>query len=97
AREGLAQPVAHWVPSISPSGADFYRGDKFPRWKGDLFLACLSGQHLRRLKIEGKKITEQEPLLSSLDKRFRMVKSGPDGYLYFSTDDGMLARLVPAG
>jgi glucose/arabinose dehydrogenase len=95
AKDGLEQPVAYWVPSISPSGAEFYRGDKFRAWKGSLFLACLSGQQLRRLELDGRKVVRQEALLEDLEKRFRMVRSGPDGYLYFSTDDGLLARLVP--
>jgi aldose sugar dehydrogenase len=95
AREGLEQPVAYWVPSISPSGADFYTGGKFKSWKGNLFLACLSGQQLRRLELRGQKVVAQETLLEDLDKRFRMVRSGPDGNLYFSTDDGLLGRLVP--
>lgn len=96
AKEGYEQPVAYWVPSISPSGADFYRGDKFKSWRGNLFLACLSGQQLRRLEFKGQKVVKQEAMLENMDKRFRMVRSGPDGFLYFSTDDGMIGRLVPS-
>lgn len=95
-KPGVTEPVAYWVPSISPSAICFYTGDQFPYWKGNLFVGTLSGQHLRRLKIENKKVTEQEELLVSENLRFRNVRTGPDGYLYVSTDSGLIARLVPA-
>lgn len=95
-QKGMELPVAYWVPSISPSGMAFYTGDRFPKWKNNIFLANLSGQHLRRLVVDGKKISEQEVLLKD-EARFRNVRTGPDGFLYFSTDDGKIARLIPAG
>ena len=39
---GMEQPVVYWVPSIAPSGMAFYAGDKFPEWKGDLFVGALA-------------------------------------------------------
>ncbi|MCX7788871.1 MAG: PQQ-dependent sugar dehydrogenase, partial [Spirochaetes bacterium] len=36
-KEGMEQPILHWTPSIAPSGMAFYTGDRFPRWKGNLF------------------------------------------------------------
>jgi glucose/arabinose dehydrogenase len=92
---GMENPTAHWVPSISPSGLTLYQGEAFPAWKGNLFLACLSGLHLRRLKVEKQQIVEQEALLKDLNLRFRNVRPGPDGRLYLSTDDGQLMRLNP--
>jgi aldose sugar dehydrogenase len=94
-KEGFKESIAHWTPSISPSAIAFYTGDAFPKWKNNAFLANLSGQHLRRLVIEGDRITHQEALLGELNLRFRNLRSGPDGYLYVSTDDGKIARLVP--
>lgn len=94
--EGMAQPLLHWTPSIAPSGMAFYDGDKFPEWKGDLFIGALSGMHLRRLELDGDTVTEQEVLLKDTG-RIRDVRSGPDGYLYLLTDDtdGALLRLKP--
>jgi len=94
-KEGIEQPLAYYIPSISPSGIDFYHGDKFSEWNGNLFVANLSGMHLRRLKIENQKIISQEELLKDKKWRFRQVRQGPDEYLYFSTDEGVLGRLVP--
>jgi glucose/arabinose dehydrogenase len=98
AMPGMEQPVIYWVPSIAPSGMDFYAGDKFPGWRGDLFVGALSGRHLRRLHIVGQQVVDQEVLLSELHKRIREVRSGPDGYLYVMTDeaDGELLRLEPS-
>ena len=94
---GMEQPVVFWDPSIAPSGMDFYDGNKFPDWKGDLFLGALAHRHLRRLKLEGNVVIEQEILLEHLDERIRDVKSGPDGNLYVLTDshDGKVLRLEP--
>ncbi|MGH1352042.1 MAG: PQQ-dependent sugar dehydrogenase [Methyloligellaceae bacterium] len=95
---GMEQPVIHWTPSIAPSGMTFYSGDKFPEWKGDLFVGALAHQHLRRLELKGDKVISQEILLGDLQERVRDVRNGPDGFLYILTDSssGQLLRLVPA-
>ncbi len=96
-KEGMEQPVVYWVPSIAPSGMAFYTGDKFPKWRGNLFIGALRGAHLRRVILEGERVTGEEELLSSLNERIRDVRNGPDGYLYILTDssDGRLIRLEP--
>ena len=38
---GMEQPIHYWVPSIAPSGMAFYYGEKFPDWRGDLFVLSL--------------------------------------------------------
>jgi aldose sugar dehydrogenase len=92
-KTGFQAPIAHWVPSISPSAMTFYTGDKFPQWKGNVFLATLSGEHLRRLVIDGQKVVKEEKLMDKEGFRFRNVRTGPDGYLYYSTDEGKLGIL----
>ena len=96
AKEGTEQPVVYWVPSISPSGANFYSGTKFVNWKNNLFIGTLSGQHLHRVVFDKGKVVAQEELLTDLSLRIRNVRTGPDGALYISTDDGKIARLVAA-
>ncbi len=95
-KAGVEEPAAYWVPSISPSGMAVYSGDSFPKWKGNIFLGNLSGTHLRRIVLDAQnKVTHQEVLLKDKDYRIRNVRTGLDGNLYISTDNGILARLVP--
>jgi aldose sugar dehydrogenase len=98
-KPGMAQPLHYWVPSIAPSGMAFYSGDKFPRWRGDLFIGALRDQMLVRLKLDGEKVVKEERMLKGTLGRIRDVRSGPDGLLYLLTDSptGALLRLEPAG
>lgn len=95
---GMEQPLTYWVPSIAPSGMAFYTGNRFPRWRGNLFVGALAGRLVARLTVEGRRITGEERLLGNLGVRIRDVRDGPDGYLYLLTDEsnGALLRLEPA-
>jgi glucose/arabinose dehydrogenase len=97
-KPGMEQPLHYWVPSIAPSGMAFYTGDKFPRWRGDLFVGALRDEMLVRLKLDGEKVVQEERLLKGVLGRIRDVRSGPDGFLYVMNDEsrGVLARLEPA-
>jgi glucose/arabinose dehydrogenase len=97
-KEGMAQPIHYWVPSIAPSGMAFYDGDAFPEWQGDLFVGALRSELLARLELDGERVLEEERLLEDTLGRIRDVEVGPDGYLYLLTDerDGGLYRLEPA-
>lgn len=101
AKEGMDQPATYWTPSIATAAIEFYTGDKFPRWKNQLFLAALAGQQLRRLVLEGHKVVKQEILFNDLG-RVRDVVTGPDGFLYvalntaFANSPGQIIRLVPS-
>lgn len=92
---GMEQPVVHWTPSISPSAVAIYRGTRYPGWDGQFFLACLSGTRVQRVKLDKGKAVEQEVLLADLSARFRNIRVGPDGLIYFSTDDGKIGRILP--
>jgi glucose/arabinose dehydrogenase len=98
-RAGLEQPVIYWTPSIAPSGLALYTGDKFPAWRGDLFVGALAFKHLRRIHLDERgEVLAQEQLLNDLDWRIRDVRAPADGYLYVCTDetDGRVLRLEPA-
>jgi aldose sugar dehydrogenase len=97
-KDGMAQPLLAWVPSIAPAGMVFYSGDLFPQWKGDLIVSLLAGQHLRRIDLEGGRIVGQETLLGDRGDRFRAVIQAPDGALVALTDapDGKVLRITPA-
>jgi glucose/arabinose dehydrogenase len=98
-KAGMEQPLYTWVPSIAPSGMAFYTGDRFPRWRGDLFVGALRDQMLVRLKLDGEKVVGEERMLKDALGRIRDVRDGPDGFLYLLTDErrGVLARLELAG
>lgn len=98
AKPGMEQPLHKWVPSIAPSGMAFYTGDKFPQWRGDLFVGALRAELLVRLKLDGEKVVREERLLQGVLGRIRDVRAGPDGLIYLLTDESraLLARLEPA-
>ena len=98
-KPGFEQALRHWVPlSIAPSGMAFLNSDKYPGWKGSLFIGALRGEALLRLTLDGRKIVAEERLLTDRHWRIRDVRQGPDGLLYIVTDsaDGQIFRLEAA-
>jgi glucose/arabinose dehydrogenase len=96
-RADVAAPLHVWIPSIAPSGMAFYAGDRFPQWRGNLFVGALVDKSLVRLELDGERIVREERLMRDVVGRIRDVRSGPDGYLYVLSDAnrGVLARLEP--
>ena len=104
AREGFESPLVYWTPAIAISGMAFYTGDKFPKWKGDVFVGSLrTGEvpgtgHLERVLFNEKmEELRRESLLVDLRQRIRDVRQGPDGLLYVLTDekDGAVLKIEP--
>ena len=85
-QKGMEQPLHIWVPSIGISGAMFYTGDRFPEWKGNLFVGGMAGQRLARLTMKGTNVVSEETLVPQMG-RIRDVRQSPDGYIYLITDD----------
>jgi aldose sugar dehydrogenase len=105
ARDGFEPPLVFWMPSIAVSGMAVYTGDKFPKWKGDVFVGSLrTGEipgtgHLERILFNDKmEELRRETLLADLRQRIRDVRQGPDGLLYLLTDEkqGAVLRIEPA-
>jgi aldose sugar dehydrogenase len=99
-RASMEQPLIFWMPSIAASGIVFYTGDKFPAWKGNVFVGGMrTGEVDRTGRIERIVFNEKgdemrrESLLTELKKRFRDVRQGPDGFLYALVDDEMIANV----
>lgn len=95
--EGMEQPIWHWTPSIAVSGMNFYSGDKFPAWQGNILAGGLRGQQVARLEVDGDRVIHQEVM--KMDYRIREVRVGPDGYIYLLTDErdnAKILRLRPA-
>lgn len=102
---GVEAPLVVWSPSIAPSGLAVYTGDRFPAWKGNLFVgSARRGEIPRTGGLERVVVNERledvrrETLLTDLHQRIRDVRQGPDGLLYVITDedDSVLLRLEPA-
>jgi glucose/arabinose dehydrogenase len=85
-RQGMEQPVRVWVPSIGISGMMFYTGDKFPQWRGNMFIGGMAGQQLSRLTLNARRIVNEETLVQGMG-RIRDIRQGPDGFIYLVTDD----------
>lgn len=94
-KNGMEQPIHFYTPSIAPSGMDFYTGDKFKGWKGNLFIGSMALTHLNRLVFKNGKVIHEERLLQDFGKRVRVVRQGPDGFLYIGVDGGAIYRLKP--
>ena len=101
---GIEAPAVIWLPSIAPTGLTFYTGDRFPAWKGNLFVGSArrgevpgTGGLERVVFNEKLGETRRETLLTALHQRIRDVRQGPDGLLYVITDedDGALLRIEP--
>jgi glucose/arabinose dehydrogenase len=99
----MEMPAMFWMPAISPSSLLFYTGDKFPAWKGHLFIGALSGQQLQRVAFDQPppQVERRESLLTQLDVRIRDVAQGPDGYIYIATERAVdvpgFANPLPGG
>lgn len=85
-KEGMEQPLHIWVPSIGISGAMFYTGDRFPQWKGQLFIAGMPGEQLGRVTLAGEKVLSRETILPGVG-RIRDIRQGLDGFIYLATED----------
>ena len=69
-----------------PKNIQFYKGDAFPEWQGDLLVASLNGQSLIRLDIENDKIIAKEIIFKDKIGRIRDFKIDFDGNIYLISD-----------
>ena len=93
------------IPSIAPSGLEVYTGDRFPGWKGNLFIGSARRGEIPRTGglervVVNKDLEElrRETLLTGLHLRIRFVRQGPDGLLYVLAEQngGDIARAPAA-
>jgi len=104
-REGTESPLVVWLPAIAVAGMAVYTGDRFPAWRGNVFVGAMTeGRipgtgHLQRVVFNDKtEEVRRESMLRELRQRIREVRQGLDGFLYLLTDedDGALLRIEPA-
>jgi glucose/arabinose dehydrogenase len=102
---GVEAPLLVWLPSIAPGNLLMYTGDRFPAWKGNLFVtSARRGEVPRTGGLERVALNasmgelRRETLFTPLHQRMRDIRQGSDGLLYVVTDedDGALLRIEPA-
>ena len=83
-REGIEPALITWQPGIAPQGMTFYTGDRFPNWKGQLFIASIQrGRTVGTGGVErvvfNEKLWElrRETMFTDLKQRVRDVRAGP--------------------
>jgi len=103
--DGIGRPLILWSPSIAPTGLMIYQGDRFPAWKGNLFVG--SGRRgeipftggLERVVLGAEMgDVRRETLLTELHQRVRDFAEGPDGLIYVLTDgnENAVLRIEPS-
>lgn len=90
-RAPYIDPLILWEKTTPPSGMTFYTGDKLPHLKGDLLVATLRSECLVRIKLKKEsdsyKVIKMERWFENKYGRIRDVVQGPDGLLYFLTNN----------
>lgn len=89
-------PLIVWKKTTPPSGITFYNGNKLGHLRGDLFVATLKSESLIRVRLKREngnyKVIRIERWFADSYKngkygRIRDVVGGPDGYIYFLTNN----------
>ena len=91
---GMEQPILFWRPSIAPSGLAFVTSSKYPQWNGNALVGSLRFRYLKRVELNGHVVGAQEELFTNVG-RVREVKQAPDGFIYFTVDEGKVFRIKP--
>ena len=92
-KEGMAQPISQWTPSIAVCGLDVYTGDLFPQWKGQLLAGALKYEQLRLIDVSSGDY-QSETIILNKEGRVRDVTTGHDGAIYVALQD-KIVRLSP--
>jgi len=88
-------PLVVWEKTTPPSGITFYKGELLKHLQGDLFIATLRSESLIRIRLQ----RPDEDKVARIERwfangysdgkygRLRDVVEGPDGALYFLTNN----------
>jgi glucose/arabinose dehydrogenase len=95
AKPGLEQPAAWWPTSTPPSSLLFVTGDRYPAWKGHAVFGVLWGPAMVRVRLDGRRVLDQDKIYFGKYQRVRDLKLGPDGWMYalVNQPDGRILRL----
>lgn len=94
AKDGMAQPIYYWRPSIAVCGMDFVRGPMFEKWNNHILVTALKYEEVRLLDVKDDRVLHDEVILKNAG-RVRDVACGPDGAIYVVLNDpGTVLRLT---
>ena len=95
-KEEYDEPLISWVPSIAPSNIQFYNGNMFEDWKGDLLVSSLKYRMLIKLEIENNTVVNEKIIIRGCKMhkepchdigRIRDIEIDKSGSIYIITDE----------
>lgn len=99
-KPGMIDPIIDWTPGLHPSGLVVLTGDRFPAWQGNFLAGGLATEQIRRIVFDDGEVVHEERLIQGKAGRIRDLAIGPDGAIWFVTDNGEgndgLWRIRPA-
>ena len=81
------KPIVSWVPSIGIGNIDFYEGETFSEWTGDLIVCATKENLLLRLIYKNNKIMNEEIIIQNEIGRIRDFEIDSEGNIYLIIDD----------
>jgi glucose/arabinose dehydrogenase len=85
-KEKYKKPLKTWVPSMAISSIQFYQGNTFPEWQGDLIISSLGGQSLIRLDFVDNQILGEEIIFKNKIGRIRDFEINKEGDIFLISD-----------
>jgi aldose sugar dehydrogenase len=85
-KPAIAQYEPDSSTTIAASDIAFYNTNAFPEWRGNLLMVSLKTGRVYRLTLNGQSVASEQRLVENQYGRLRDVTVGPDGFIYFSTD-----------
>ena len=85
-KDKYKKPLKSWVPSMAISSIQFYQGNTFPEWRGDLIICSLSAQSLIRLDFKDNKIIGEEVIFKNKIGRIRDLEINKQGDIFLISD-----------
>jgi glucose/arabinose dehydrogenase len=97
-RREFAAPAISWNPVIAPGDFIFYRGNRFPAWRGQAVIAAMRPAAIVRVAIDGERA--REVARTPMPHRVREIVEREDGSVWLLEDGretgaGRLLRLEP--
>ena len=95
-KEEYDKPLLSWVPSIAPSNIQFYNGNIFEDWRGDLLVTSLKFRMIIKLEINNNEVVNEEIILRGCKMhkepchnigRMRDIEIDKSGGIYIITDE----------